>query len=313
VSNLLGIASTSYQYDYSDESLQRFRNPTHILNSSYFEVNDIPPGVLAEDITIFQCLKTDPFYGTIGNEYDVTSTDTRGNYLVLNLGEEVQDYEEYKTMYTVEFARDDDSGAQSRQNINRELCLDSYYNYGLAVVSYGNTIQRSGIIREIGSDYVVIEGPEEFLLPDKVRLFKRSALKFNLSEEKTHDRILYSYSTEEEAYKPIKATRIIGERIYLDDVLLPIGSLTDDNKIIAGYKLFFPELVTLQATAIDPATGSLIRSNLIKLKINFPGYLKGENGFKFIDSENDEESALGGTNFLTINPEIPNVLNIIVE
>ena len=312
VSNLLGIATTSYQYDYSDESLQRFRNPHHIFNSSYFQVNDIPPGVLAEDITIFQCLKTDPFYGTIGNEYDVTSTNTKGNYLVLNLGEEVQDYEEYKTMYTTEFALDDGSGLKSRDKIDEELCLSAYYNYGLAVVSYSNTIQRSGIIREIGSNYVVIEGPEDFLLPDKVYLFKRSALKFSDSG-RTHDRILYSYNAQEEIYKPIKATRIVGERIYLDNVLLPVGSLTDDNKIIAGYKLFFPELVTLQATAIDPATGSLIRSNLIKLKINFPGYLRGENGFRFIDSENDEESALGGTNFLTINPEIPNVLNIIVE
>jgi hypothetical protein len=49
------------------------------------------------------------------------------------------------------------------------------------------------------------------------------------------------------------------------------------------------------------------------MKVDFPPYLKGNNGFTFISDEEDEGSALGGANFLTVNPEIPNVLNIIVE
>jgi len=312
VSNLSGLCHTSYEYEYTDDSLQRFANPNYILGNSYFEVNDLPPGVLAEDIVIFQALKIDPFYGSMGNKYTVVSTDVNNNYIVLNLEEEIQDIEEYKTLYTREFAREDISGVDRRENINPSLCLSNYYNYGLAVINYGGSIKRSGIIREINKNSVTIEGPEEFLLPDSVSLFKRSEMQFKDSG-RTQDRILYSYSNQSQEFAPIKASRIVGDRIYFDNMLLPKGSLVDDNKIIAGYKLFFPELVTLEANAINPADGSFIVSNQIKIKVNFPGYLKGLNGFKFIESDNDEGSALGGANFLTVNPEIPNVLNIIVE
>ena len=152
-------------------------------------------------------------------------------------------------------------------------------------------------------------------MPSKITLFKRSELKFNPSSvlDRSHDRIIHSFDSELGVFSPVKATRIIGNRIYFDNIQLPEGSLTSDETMIAGYKLFFPQLVSMKAFAINPATGFIVSSNEIKIKVDFPPYLKGGNGFRFITDSEDEGSALGGANFITINPEIPNVLNIIVE
>ena len=318
VTNLNGLAKTSYQYEYSDKSLQVFSNPKTIGSSSYFEVNSLPPGINPEDITVFQSLKIDPFYGSLGASFEPESIEevTNTNYLKVSLNKEIKDAHEYKTLYTQEYAREDISGFSTRAEINRELPLKGYYNYGLAILEYDSLIKKSAIIRYAEGNCIHIEGIEDsFLMPSKITLFKRSELKFNPSSilDRSHDRIIHSFDSELGVFSPVKATRIIGNRIYFDNIQLPEGSLTSDETMIAGYKLFFPQLVSMKAFATNPATGFIVSSNEIKIKVDFPPYLKGGNGFRFITDNEDEGSALGGANFITINPEIPNVLNIIVE
>ena len=314
VTNLNGIANSSYQYEYSDDALQIFTNPRQLGNTSYFEVNSFPPGISLDDVIVFQSLKTDPFYGSLGAEFEAEDVEVEGKFLRITLNKEILDAHEYKTLYTQSYGSEDNSGVSSKEDLNRNLCLDTYYNYGLAILEYDGVIKKSTIIRGAEKNQILIEGSEEnFLLPSKVTLFKRSELKFEANQESFHDRILYKYDVVQNEYKPLKPTRIDGNRIYFEDTVLPVGSLTNNNTVIAGYKLFFPQLVSLKAYAVNPATGFLISSNEIKIKVDFPEYLKGNNGFTFISDIDDEGSALGGANFLTINPDIPNVLNIIVE
>ena len=170
----------------------------------------------------------------------------------------------------------------------------------------------------IEKNYLLIEKVGEVeAFPSSVNIFKRGELRFenveDLINSQTHDRLIYSYSETDSAYMPVKPSRAANGRIYFDNILLPASSLNNDNNIIAGYKLFLPKLVTLKASAVNPANGLTVTSNEIKLKVNFPEYLRGKNGFKFIEEGNDEGGALGGANFITINPAISNTINILVE
>ena len=316
VTNLSGEAFTSYSYEYNEDSLQIFANPNEVNGTSYFEVGAMPPGVTVEDITIFQSLKIDPFQGSLGRNYTVSDIEIlpETRFVKIILEEDVLDPADYKTMYTQNFALEDEDRGYSRgQDLNADLPMQGYFNYGLAVFSYDNLIKRSAIIRSVEKNIVVIEGINSLIIPSKITLFKRGELKYDQNNNSSHDRLLYKYDQNSMSFLPLKPTRIVGQRIYFDNTLIPLGNPADESKIVAGYKIFLSQLVSLKANAIDPATGFLISSNEIKMKVDFPPYLKGNNGFTFITDEDDEGSALGGANFLTVNPEIPNVLNIIVE
>lgn len=317
VTNLDGEASTSYSYEYRDDALQIFGNPNEINGTSYFEVGGLPPGVSVEDITVFQSLKIDPFEGSLGRDYSVLYVERieETGFIKVTLDQDVVDPTEYKTMYTQDYALEvgERAGYSRGQDISLELPMEGYFNYGLAVFNYENLIKKSSIIRSVERNVVIVEGNNSLIVPSKITLFKRGELKYNQNNGYSHDRLLYKYNEDLTSFVPLRPTRIVGQRIYFDGTLIPRGNPGDDSKIVAGYKLFFAQLVNIKANAIDPATGFLISSNEIKMKVDFPPYLKGNNGFTFISDEEDEGSALGGANFLTVNPEIPNVLNIIVE
>ena len=77
------------------------------------------------------------------------------------------------------------------------------------------------------------------------------------------------------------------------------------------YKIMAPTNVKLHARCIDPATGYEIRSNEIKIKIDFPDYLKSESGFRFKTEDSEASGGFGGANFIAINPDdYTNQLNL---
>lgn len=317
--NLSGKCFAGYHYPYSDNALRSgIIQPKQIGNDSYFEVDNIPPGTLPEDIVVFQTLKTDPFYPGLGREYSVTGMQSEAVGLTrIILGEPVVDAEDYNTMYTQAFNADKGQPT-SKSEISDSLCLENYYNHGLAVLNYGTGIKRKTIIRHAESMQLIVDDATlstAYAFPESISLFKRGELEFKnlqqLQSIRTHDRVLYSFVESESEYRPITATRILGSRIYFDDLVIPAGG-NESSNIIAGYKIFYPQLVGIKAQAINPANGMQIISNEIKLKVTFPLYLRGALGFKFLEEDNDEGSALGGTNFITINPTIPNTINIIV-
>ena len=153
---------------------------------------------------------------------------------------------------------------------------------------------------------------------NKIKIFKRNeikwdAAKYQANEIKALQRIVYKYNETTFSYEKLLPTRIVSNRIYFDDIRLPKGDINSYNNIIAGYKLYHPKVVKLYATCVDPATGREITSNIIKIKVDFPVYLKSINGFK-LKEENDEVSAgIGGANFITMNPQNRYQLDFTVE
>ena len=85
-------------------------------------------------------------------------------------------------------------------------------------------------------------------------------------------------------------------------------------------------MARIQCSCIDPATGNRIYSNSIDISLDLPIHLKGVNslnipyGFGIKKSEDDFDvngdnlrflgTGLGGANFLTINPNVENILNL---
>lgn len=314
VTNLLGLANTTFNYEYTDLALSNFVNANHILNDTYFELPSIPPGILLEDITLFQVLKTDPHYGSLGRSFTVNTYEDTGETIEVVVEESILESDDFITSY------DTTTLGADKNFINRELCLSTYYNYGLATLFFANdTVSKSTVIRNIVDNKIILEkaGLNEFSFgaADRIVLYKKEELKFNLEDAistgKSFDHLIYEFSESSGSYKPLRPSRIEGRRIFFDNVSLPKGTESESN-IIAGYKIFCPELVTLYAECVNPATGRIVRSNDIKIKVNFPLYFRGKSGFKFKTDEDDAESGLGGSNFITINPEITNKINIFV-
>jgi hypothetical protein len=153
-----------------------------------------------------------------------------------------------------------------------------------------------------------------------IAVFKRNEIKWNPNDYRNNEqgaleRIIYKYNDtiENPEYQKLLPSRIIGNRIYFDNILLPKGSEIDSNNLIAGYKVFYPKLIKLRAFCTDPATGRTIFSNFINIKVDFPEYLKSTNGFRIKDNVTEESAGLGGANFITINPNNVYQINFMVE
>lgn len=312
--NLEGKSFAFYAHDYEEESVGLIVNPRQINSESYFEIDNLSPGLTAEDIVLFQVLKTDPVKGSLGYKVDIRSFELNDKSIKVTI---VDDYilnsEEYKSMYEPNYT--------IGNVVNESLPLSIKYNYGLAILYFDNgRVSARTTIKNIEENTIQLDtgnlSGEYYLYgePSAIRIFKRGELEFSLEEavatNKSFDRLIYSYDFDEEIYRKLKPTHIEGNRIYYDKVL-PSGS-RDENNILAGYKIFYPKLVDVYAEAINPATGQRLRSNLIKLKVSLPSYLSSSNGFKFLENNDEEGSGLGGTNFLSINPEVNNKLNVLL-
>ena len=312
--NLEGKAFAFYAHDYEEEAAGVITNPRQINTNSYFEIDNLSPGLMVEDVVLFQVLKTDPIKGSLGYKVDVDSFDMDEESIRLTIADNfILDNDEYKTMYEPKYGTGD--------IVNPSLPLEVKYNYGLAILYFDNgRVSTRTTIKNIEGNIIRLDAGNvsgEYSLygePSSIRIFKRGELEFSLEEaitiNRSFDRLIYSYDFNDEVYRRLKPTHIEGNRVYYDRVL-PVGS-RDENNILAGYKLFYPKLVDVYAEAINPATGQRLRSNLIKLKVALPPYLSSENGFKFLEEDNEEGSGLGGTNFLSINPEIDNRLNVLL-
>ena len=274
----------------------------NVDNQDYYSLSKIVPGSVSnDDISVFQILKTDPFYGSLGVKYNIESTVPLLKKITVS--ENIQNPEDYIT-YQTNLPEDE----YYEDNLS---CQKVYSNYGLAIVEKQvglRVITKKYVIENIIGKDVYLSHPidKDFT---KVTLFKKGELQFNSKNNSWLERVVYFKDGEE--YKKVEATEIVGNKIKLNK-MLPEASMTNSKNLIAGYKIHYPQYYSLRAYAIDPATGNKIYSNHINILTDFPTYLKGTSGFRFKDSDNDNESGLGGSNFITINPAEPYQLNFLI-
>ncbi len=141
------------------------------------------------------------------------------------------------------------------------------------------------------------------------------------------DRLLYYWNDELKKYTKVIPKQFIDGALLLDiNENIPECFGQNALSLVYQYKIFFPRTARLQCTCTDPATGNKIYSNIIDLILDLPVHLKGVNslnipyGFGIKKNEDDFDvngdnlrflgTGLGGANFLTINPNVENILNL---
>ncbi len=321
VSNKEGIAKAAYFYPYSNNALSGYSEVYLDGNDSYLIYNNLGIGTQIEDITIFQVFKTDAFSGSLGRELNVVDKKiiNLDNKMLLKLEDKIGlDYKEYELN---QLDRSKDIADYVPRQLN--LCDGKEWNTGMCLIELDYNMGTVGpVLIEKVIDETSIQirtsGLSQFRkirhLPiKKVHMYKRAELDWSglgqpaeISPEERLNRslnkVLYKIDGATGLYEKVIPSRIVNNRIYFDGIHLPANSMSDRNNIIAMYKIMASKNVTLHARCIDPATGFEIRSNQIKLKIDFPNYLKSENGFRFKTLDSEDSGGLGGANFIAINP-----------
>ena len=313
ISNYEGESFTSYSQPYEESSLSQWVDINHINGSTKITLPNITPGITSEDVALFQVLKTDPYYGSLGLKLEVESFEFDENDLIIKTKEKIKDPEEYITYQNFDLKEDNSIYYEN-------LCQKGYINFGFGFL-YGNenTISKKIIIKSINENGRIVRIDRDFVESfffegiNNIIIYKRNELEFNLLKTKetgsSFDRICYYDNGSE--YEILKPSRIEGNSIWYDNIEIPKGS-SSPASIIAGYKMFLPKINKVWAECIDPATGRTVRSNDLQIIVDYPSYLKGTTGFKFKDSFDENESGLGGSNFITINPEIKNQINFFI-
>ena len=261
------------------------------------------PNIDLEDITVFQILKTDPFYGSLGTKYNILTYSS--NYI--DTTDPILNSEEYITYQT--------NRPEDEYYADNDTCQKLYSNYGLAIVSFisgfGSTIKKKYIIENIINNRIYLNKDLAFSTSVVgITIFKRGELQFNPSKDNWMQRLVYY--KDGESFKKVKATSINDSKVILNKDL-PISNLNSANNIIAGYKVYYPQYTTLRVYAVDPGSGNKIYSNAINILTDFPGYLKGVDGFRLKGVGSENESGLSGSNFITVNPADEYQLNFLIE
>lgn len=309
VTNLLGESRVAYTVPYGDYDRFDYVEVEHIGNHSRIKLENVSAGVGLDDFYLFQTLKTDPYYGSLGRKLDITNwsfsenLDSSTRIIRVKVNEIIDDEEEYETYQVLE--RNDEVTNEF------SICQEVVGNYGYAYLYQNSVVSRKLFIHKINKDEIFLLDKvrnQDIFNPSEIVIFKRNELEFN---EEGVERVAYRYEEDVDKFVRLKPSRLANNYIWYDNILIPKGSMLDKNNLIAGYKLYYGKLVTLKATATDPATGRLVRSNDIKISLDLPNFLKGkEDGFKFFSEDNDDSSALGFANFITINPLINNQINL---
>ncbi len=307
----------SSPYDWAD--ICRIATATtHSGGDTILTIPELPNGLNASDITVFQILKHDPVAGTQGQKFEVTASSNDGT---LTDGTAVGE-----AQFSIEASFSDAHGR---------------YVGGVAHILCDNGILYSREISAVINDYDVGGDPEGYTFyvstavaglltgsATSVWLYPNDAVEFSLSPLNGTPVVLYEWSDEVEhpltgavgAYTPVLPSAHTTTTLTYSGRLLEAPAPSDKDSNIGAYAVIAPAVTSFYAWGQDPISGRIIRSNSVRIKIDLPDYLKGVDrsgtsattlpvpkGFTFITEEDNLGAGLGGANFLTINPKADSV------
>ncbi len=286
LTNSVGKAFYYYNapVDWS-EYAYKFDEVTYSGSSTVFAFDKLPPVVNLDDIYIFQILKHDPSYGSVGTRYKVISINNASTF----------------------------PGAVSK--VELEGVPGEEYVNGLAYFLSGSSVSTRSVVGVSGSNMYLSEIVDTGVT--QVWLLERDALTWDATLLNGVPVILYSWSIAAlhpvkgtvGAYLPIVPSSTSSTAITYSQTF-PQPAPEDISSNLGGYLIMTPSKVSLRAKAVDPYSGELVYSNTIHLVLNLPNYLVGVDrsgalpipkGFNLITSVENVGNGLGGANFLTIN------------
>jgi hypothetical protein len=319
VTNKDGEAKTGFFYPFSNNALSQYSQLYHEGESSYLNVSNIGFGTNVNDIAIFQVYKTDSFHGSLGTSFLIKNKVNNFDSMILEIdGSLGLDYIEYEG---AQQDRSQDIDGYLKREL--DLCDANEWNTGMCLIKLSNSLGTVGpfkinkVFSKTKIEIMGARGPMRLVQRfdiENVTLYKRAELDWSgigssnatSLEEKLNsslNKVVYTLNNESGLYEKVVPTRILNNRIYFDNLLLPKSDPNDRNNLIAAYKVMSSKDIKIHARCVDPASGYEIRSNEIKLNVDFPNYLKSTNGFRFKDEFSEESAGLGGANFIAINPD----------
>lgn len=268
-----------------EEFAVKFDAITYDGAKTVFAFDRLPPIVDLNDIYVFQLLKHDPTYGSVGVKYDIASISNSSSV----------------------------PGAVAEAQLNG-LPGDEFEG-GLAYFLTGSVVSTRSVVKVRGNKIALSEIIDTSAT--KVWLLERDAVTWDSTLLNGVPVILYSWSTEAQhpitgnvgAYMPI-APELTTTTSIVYSQTFPQPAPDDITSNLGGYMLITPSKVALRAKAVDPYSGELVYSNTIHLVLNLPNYLTGVDrsgalpipkGFNLVNSVENVGNGLGGANFLTIN------------
>lgn len=303
-SNSDGQVSTVYSpgLDGSD-SITKTTAVTHFGADTQMVVGNLQPLADVSEIWIYQILKHDGFYGTIGTSYAATAVSSG------TLSGSSKSYVDLPGLL------DDDY-------------VGGVFQYG--AIFFTRTVPITAVEKRFdgaGTPFTrVFTSALLFGLAvtDTVTVFKNGDIMWDAGLLNGVPVIVYRYDATAThptdgtlgAYMPVQPSALAadGETLTISGLNLPIPDPNDDTNLVGAYGIVAPTQVELIASAVDEVTGNTIQSNSIKLNINLPVYLTGVDSTGAspipkgwtVNANDEVGNALGGANFITINPKSGN-------
>ena len=341
LSNSLGEVYAIYNSPYDWDSISKeVISVTHELGGTTIAVDTLPSNLDAEEIQIYQVLKHDRIYGTVGERFrvkDLIENPTVGTHTHPHPGIIVDAvFDDAASRW--ESSQDPD--LSTRENVTSECggtnrgCsyVDIKFTSPTGSIWYRRKIVEAiDVFETVGTQkqknatmFLLSPGFPSALLSDPTvsvsicYAVERDAQIWNGNLLNGVPVVLYEWNDgvmhpdgSMGAYYPVRPDTLTTRELFFEGRTLPIPQPYDIESNLGGYFVVAPDIVTLYAYCTDPVSGKVIRSNKIRVKLSIPEHLNGVDfsgvlpipyGFTFIAEDFNVGTGLGGANFLTINP-----------
>lgn len=313
--------------------------------------NALPTSTQPKDIQIYQRLKHDPYYAIDGYRFPIVPGSINNTVppgppsIQLENGVELFGPDENHDIISYFDIASNEPFPEDLYGCAGGIGEDGMPTHPIAVPYQINNGLPSGIMdpKEIIKVIELYDSPDNtgdrigfrvFLngglsqTATEVRLLPYNTERFDPKHPKYAEVVLYYWSNTAKrpgaedlgAYIPVIPEDVTGQVLSFGNLELKEPKADKFYENLAGYTVVSPGTILVQARCQDPATGKVLLSNKIRIRINLPKYLRGisyENealpipyGFGFVSGEVDEGNefvseygtGFGGMNFLTINP-----------
>lgn len=299
-SNTNGEVYASLYTPYDEDSMfSKVNEASYASGTTILTTDHVPVWANLKECILFQILKHDPFSGSLGSKRTVTeilsSSDPWGEAVIKVRTSAINNIEiiivvkdSVKYQYSVKHVIA--TGAESLIYINDiDLALVGETNLTAYLIAKDDIIWDGDLLN--GTRVLMYTWSADVVHP----ITKSLGAYFPVLPDKREDNVFTYYKT------------------------LPEPDAYDDSNNLGGYVMYVPQETILQANAVDPLTGNIIYSNKIRIYNTLPAYLSGIDntsslpipyGFTLMTDEFNIGSGLGGTNFLTVNPNSSAMLSL---
>lgn len=292
-SNSAGFIRANLTVPYDEDSISQKVTSVTYSGGNTEVVLDIKPNVSPDDVWVYQVLKIDKTLGTVGMKSTINAVTVSAS----PYGDQIITLDD---LYTEDI----------KGGVFNVIGTDS--------ILYQREIKHIFQTTYAGEPVtnIYIEGAitGALILGQGCWILEPEAVSWDETELNGTNVILYNYDAGAThpisgtgAWVPVHPDLVELNKLTFNSTLLPQPDPSDLDTNLGAYLFVFPTQLKLRAYCQDPATGNTIYSNVIRMFVDIPLILKGYSdgipyGFSLISESFNAGTALGGANFITINP-----------